>query len=426
MLQTIPLWNTLLEGLQLAVRLWWVWTPVILAIIAYDEWASLTRASYIASLKWTLLEVVPPPDVPVSSPKAAENIFAGLHASYGGGMNWKSMFLQGKIPTWFSFEIVSNGGETHFYIRCPQDQRNVIESMIFAQYPAAEIRVVPDYVDDLPEKLDPAQYDLMGADLAFSKESAYPIKTYEEFEEAGGKDEYARIDPLAPLMETMSALRPGEHLWLQFIVRGTGGDWVKESGKVIDKLKGKKEEKPKPPLEFLFGPLDMLLGTAKEEKKEEKKDFELSKLTQEEKKVLEQVQHKLTKLAFKTGIRLLYIAPKDAFDGSRISGVTSMFKTLYYSNLNSFKPSMTRDKGTYKWLFPSDVGFGAKEKTAALKERSYGAYRKRDFPKDLCILNTEELATLWHLPGLNVKAPLMSRVQAKKGQPPSILPTRPH
>ncbi len=435
MLQTISLWNTFVDGLLLAVRFWWAWVPVMLAVIAYDEWAGFTRSKFIAGLQWTLLEVIPPPDVPFSSPKAAENIFAGLHASYGGGTGWKGMFFQGEVPTWFSFEIVSNGGETHFYIRCLGKQRNVVEAAIFAQYPEAEIRVVPDYVDDLPERLDPEQYEMMGAELAFTKDSpAYPIKTYVDFEEAGGKDEYARIDPLAPLMETMSALRPGERLWLQYIIRATGGDWAKEASKEIDKLKGKKEEKAKPPLDFLFAPVDWLLG--KEEKKEEKKDegFNLQKLSPAEKKVLEMVQYKTAKLAFKTGIRLLYVAPKDSFDGSRISGVTAMFKQLYYTNLNTFKPTMSRDKGIMKWLFPSDVGFFAKDRTAKKKRLVYDAYRKRLFthqdldphkPEKLVILTTEELATLWHLPGLNVKAPLMPRVQAKKGQPPSILPTRP-
>ena len=435
MLQTISFWNSLVDGLRLAVQFWWVWTPVILAIIAYEEWSYMTRAKFLGGLSWTLLEVIPPPDVPWSSPKAAENIFAGLHASYAGfpGTSWKSQFFQGKVPVWFSFEIVSNGGETHFYIRCPGDQRNVIESIIFAQYPACEIRVVPDYVDNLPANLDLQQYDLSGAELEFTKEQAYPIKSYIEFEEAGGKDEYARIDPLSPLMETMSALHPGEQLWLQYIIRATGGDWAKEGDKVVNKLKGKKDPATKPPFDFIFAPIDWMLGPKEEEKKKEEKEFDLQKLTPAEKKVLEQVQYKLAKLAFKTSIRLVYLAPKDAFDGSRISGVTSMFKQLYYTNMNTFKPATTRDKGFLKWIFPSDVGFFAGERAAKKKRRVWASYRQRLFShtdldenkaEKLCILTTEELATLWHLPGLNVKAPLMPRVQAKKGQPPAILPTR--
>ena len=39
------------------------------------------------------------------------------------------------------------------------------------------------------------------------------------------------------------------------------------------------------------------------------------------------------------------------------------------------------------------------------------------------ILNTEELATLYHFPMRDVKAPLIKKTDAKKAEPPSRLPT---
>ena len=51
----------------------------------------------------------------------------------------------------------------------------------------------------------------------------------------------------------------------------------------------------------------------------------------------------------------------------------------------------------------------------------YKRARAREF-KELVILSTEEIATLFHLPGINVKAPLFPRVEAKKSQPPAGLP----
>lgn len=437
------------QGILLALRYWWAWLPIVLGAVAYQTWFDYQRTKFLAGLKWVLLEVIPPPEILYSSPRAAESIFSGLHATYAGkpGTSWKSQFFQGKVPVSFSFEIVSNGGETHFYIRCQQDQRNVVEALIFSQYPEAEIRIISDdYIDAVPPKLDLTQYDVSGAELEFTQDSpAYPIKSYIEFEEAGGKDEYARLDPIAPLLEIMSALHPGEQLWLQYVFRATGGDWVKEGQKVVDKLSGKEEKKPEASfivklisapfvlLEGLF--TEMGLMKKPEEKKKEEKEFNLQKLTPAQKKVLEQVEYKLAKLAFKTGIRLVYVAPKDAFDGSRIASVTAMFKQLYYNNLNTFKPgNTTRDKGLLKWMFPSDKGFFADERVARKKARIYDAYRKREFPNKafpkttgaelLVILNTEELATLWHMPGLNVKAPFLPRVEAKKGQPPASLPTR--
>lgn len=441
MLQTTGILDSVLTGVRLAFDYWWIWLPLALGLSAYRAWFDYQREKFLASLKWTVLEVIPPPDVPFSSPKAADSIFAGIHATYSGGIGWKGQFFEGKIPVSFSFEIVSNGGETHFYIRCQDGQRNLIEGLIFAQYPDAEIRIVPDYIDLLPEKLDLTQYDIAGAEMAFTKEPPYPIKTYQEFEEAGGKDEYARLDPIAPLVEIMSAIQPGEHLWLQYIFRATGGDWVKEGQKLVDKLGGKPDKPAPTPLigKIILLPftlLEMILTefniiTPAEPKKEEKVEFNIQKLTPAQKKVLEQVEYKLAKLAFKTSIRLLYTARKDAFNGSRIASVTGMFKQLYYNNLNSFKPSnSTRAKGILPWLFPSDKGFMANEQTMNKKSGMYGAYRKRAFSGSgdsksfPIILNTEELATLWHLPGINVRAPLLPRVQSKKGQPPAILPTR--
>lgn len=417
-------------GLWFALLYWWVWLPIVLGLLAYTAWFEAQRKTFLANVKWTIVELTPPPEVLFSSPKAADNLFAGLHAAYGGGTSWKSQFFQGKVPDWFSFETVSNGGETHFYIRCPEGQLHVIESLIFAQYPEAEIRPVDDYITLTPETFDPEVYDCSITELIFTKDQAYPIKTYEEFEEAGGKDEYARLDPIAPLMEIMSALGPGEHLWLEYLIRPTGGDWVKESGKVTDKLKGKKEEKRAIPGAGLFKAIDSLIiaGEPKEEKREEKQEFNLQKLTASERNVLELVEFKLAKLAFKTGIRLCYVARKESFNMSRVSSVTAMFKQFYYNNMNSFKPNpkaSSRSKGVFPWLFPDDKGFGAASATLKLKKRLYKKYRAREFTKDYTILTTAELATLWHLPGLNVKAPLMPRVQAKKGQPPPYLPTRP-
>ncbi len=39
------------------------------------------------------------------------------------------------------------------------------------------------------------------------------------------------------------------------------------------------------------------------------------------------------------------------------------------------------------------------------------------------ILNVEELATIFHLPGKEVSSPTIARVEAKKSEPPANLPT---
>ena len=442
MIDTGSIFSAFGRGFLLALEYWWVWLPVFLARTAYTQWLDYQKEKYLSSMKWTILEIIPPPEILYSSPKAAESFFGWLHSSYGGGIKWKDQMFGGKIPDWFSLEIVSNGGETHFYIRCTEGQRNSVEAALFSQYPQAEIRPVEDYTKLVPAEFDPANYDVAGNDFVCTQPPAYPIKSWQEFEDAGGKDEYARLDPLAPLLEIMSALQPGEHLWLQYVIRPTGGDWVKDGQKVVDKMVGREEKPAEPPflaralsipvsfLQFIFSILG--LYTPAEEKKKEDKPFNLGALTPADKLVLEQIQMKLAKLAFKSTIRAVYIARKEVFNGARTASVTGMMKQLFANNLNTFKPGNgTGDKGKLAWMFPNGKGFMAAEKTLEKKKGMYSAYMKRAFspptgnPKDFpLILTTEELATLWHMPALNVKAPLLPRVQAKKGQPPSMLPTR--
>jgi len=401
--------------------------PVLLFFVALESWLTYIRQKYLLSLKWVLLEIKPPPDVE-KSPKIAENIFAGLHAAYIRPIPWRNKFFKGEVQNWFSFEIVGNGGEINFYVRTPEKLRDLVEAQFFAQYPDAEISIVDDYIDSLPRYLPNEEHDLFGAELIFAKEDAYPIKTYPFFEEESGKGEFKRTDPLAPLAETLSSLEPGEHIWLQLLVRGTGKEWVDKAKPVLDKLLGKEPEVKKDILGKIVDFLGYLLpGGAPTEEKKEKQEFSTMKLTPGQRFVLEQVENKISKLGFKTGIRFLYIARKELFRSSRIAAVTGMFKQFYLSNLNSFKldsDTITAATGWLSWLFPSNRGFFADRQEFHRKWQIYQAYRKRAFVKKVIILNTEELATLFHLPGAGVKAPAFPRVEAKKGQPPAGLPTR--
>ena len=52
----------------------------------------------------------------------------------------------------------------------------------------------------------------------------------------------------------------------------------------------------------------------------------------------------------------------------------------------------------------------------------YQSCLKRKLAQNAMILNTEELATVYHFPALKVKTPALTRVLSKKGEPPIGLP----
>ncbi len=407
---------------------WWLYLPILFGAGTIAGWLNYKTQRYLLSLKWVLLELKPPPDVQ-KSPKIAENIFSGLHSSYLP-VNLKKRLFLGEVPNWYSCEIVGNGGNTNFYIRVQEGMRKVVENVIFAQYPDAEIKEVDDYITQLPKYLPDDNHDLFGANLIFNKEDAYPIKTYPFFEEESGKDEFKRTDPLAPLAEATASLQPGEHIWLQFLIRPTGAAWSKESQKVVDKLSGKKVkpdafQKIIDFISTLLTDLFDFFGVAGEKKEEKKEEFNVQKLTPGQRFTLEQVENKIAKLGFKANIRFIYLARKELFHRSHVSSVIGMFKQLYSNNLNTFKPdreTMTFHKGILPQIFPSDRGFFTKQFEFRRKWKIYQNYRKRAFLKKVIFLNTEELATMFHLPGIGVKAPAFPRVEAKKGQPPAGLP----
>src|SRR3989338_11080765 len=147
----------------------WAYLPILLFFALTGAYQAYTSLKYIKAIKWVLLELKIPQD-PGKSPKATEKIFATLHGTLPPPIRWRDKFFKGKIVDWISFEIVGIGGETHFYIRTPEQYKKLIQSQIYAQYPDSEITEVPDdYVNLLPFSLPDDNYDLFGSEMILSE-----------------------------------------------------------------------------------------------------------------------------------------------------------------------------------------------------------------------------------------------------------------
>jgi len=398
---------------------WFFAFPPVFYLFFKVLWMYHIQAKFFGSRDWTLLEVIPPKNIE-RSPKPMEALFVGF-SGVEKTFNALEIYLDGAFTDSMSLEIVSDEGTVHFYIRTMKKYRNLVEAHLYAQYPDVEIIEVPDYTDDVPQIIPNSQWDLYGADLDFTKHSAFPIRTYQKFEESvTGK----MIDPLAGLIETMGKVGPGQKLWLQWIISPTKPAWAATEGKKItDKLKGR-EVVVESMLERIWKDIwDVLSNLIKalsspvefaEKTKKEEQPLEF-RLSPGERDVLKAVEENLGKIQYYTKARMIYLGRRGNFDKSL--GVSSFFgsiKQFNDENLNSLKPNAeTKTVGVYAF---KDSRLRYRQRKVLRRYRS----RSTDGPK--IVLSSEELATVYHMPDMNVLAPSLTRVEAKRGGAPANLP----
>ena len=142
-------------------------------------------------------------------------------------------------------------------------------------------------------------------------------------------------------------------------------------------------------------------------------------LTPGERLVVEGIQRKLSKIGFQVKIRGIYVARHEVFEKSRAAhpmiGAIKQFNTV---DMNSIKPE-------YKKVGTGGLIFWKTKRTNARKTKIMAAYKSRSFWAGVhegSVFNIEELASLYHFPVLGVKAPLLKKTVAKKGEPPAFLP----
>jgi len=138
-----------------------------------------------------------------------------------------------------------------------------------------------------------------------------------------------------------------------------------------------------------------------------------------EKDVVKAIQRNISKLGFDCGVRAMYWT-KDHFRVSNIKGLLGIMRQYNTNTLNGFVPNVVTGFDN-PW---EDIG---KIRSTARKRRMFKAYKNRGyfyrpFRRRPIVLNTEELATLFHFPGQVAETPTFGRIESRKAEPPSNLP----
>lgn len=410
-------------GLAKAIlSVWWLWAFCMLFPVFNDLYLQLKQEQFKASIKWTLLELRIPRLVE-ETPQAMEQVLMALYALKNSPGDFIETYVDGEVPRPFSFEIVSFGGEVHFFVRTYAKQKTLVEAAFFSYYPDVEVVEVEDYINRLPKTVTEVYQqgqDIFGIELKLEKEPVYPIRTYPSFETA---DPDKQLDPISSVLEVLAKIKKEETICVQIIAAPSDAHWLKDkkTAATLDKLKNPNADK------------------------EEKKDkagnvIKFPKiLTPGEQDVLKAVEKNLSKPFYESLIRILYFSPTEMFwDAFPKRGILGAFNQYSALNLNSFKANNDTATKTRVWDWPH-VYTGTRNEFR--KQRILDWYRRRAVPPErywgkwylsysyasafvskTYPLNVEALATIFHPPTEHVlTAPHVRRVEAKKAGAPAGL-----
>jgi hypothetical protein len=349
-----------------------------------------------------LYEILIPRDI-IKSPRAMETVFESIHAKWHIGSSFHRSW-RGHVPPIFAFEICSHDGEIHFYTRCWDWTKDRLEAALYAQYP--DIKLVPiDPEDDYVRRFHkvPAMW---GCNFKLTKGDPYPIKTYYDYElEKDPKSEH-KVDPLVTMLEQMASIGKGEYLWYQFIIQVEyTNHWHAGVEKEIEKIYA--DATPEYPTS------------------DGKKMAGYPQIRPLQYELIKAMERSLTKHAFRTGIRGLYI--NEAGQYWKHSQMTQRMFMQYSSDQGDYfnRLSLDPETGTsgFDWPWEDFRGIRRSKRVARL----WDAYKDRGYftpPHiyDPMILTTEELATLFHLPGEESRVLGIHFLESKRGGPPANLP----
>lgn len=410
--------------------------PLPLAWAAFHLWHHYRQENFISGIKWILLEIQVPRDVD-KTPAAMELIFtnAMYHQSMKGF--WEQ-FIVGAPWMWFSLEIVSLDGQVHFFVRTPSRIRNLVETQIYGQYPQAKVIEVDDYVFHIPQFKKDGEWYMWGCEFTKKREDFLPIKTYKNFGDemkTGVKEEF-KIDPITPTIEFMGSMKKGQQLWMQIIIRQNIKMYHShKTGGHINFYDAS--------IEFIEGMLAPYIRTVKNDKDGDG-PMDLRQMVGMPdflKPAVTAVTDNMQLIHFDVGIRMVCLSKKDLISEDEFNNLRRDVRLIFRQFAQPGINEMWRVNATQfdaPWSDPTGLAM------TKMKKRMLDYYRLRimfhppiqyafDYPAVLSIffpaykpsifvMSTQELATIFHFPGMVSETPSFKRIESKIAKPPSNLP----
>ncbi len=302
-------------------------------------------------LERTLIQVSLPRDNEIKI-DAAEQLFTSFSALHKSG---KIKWLVNQPA--LSFEIVGLPGDIRFYVSTPNKYKDFVEKQINGAYPDAEIREVTEKDALHPGGIIGNDYNIFSENSKVAsvslklKGSDYePIKVYKDLP----------VDPMSTLTSILAKMTEGEGAAIQVMISPAESDWKKLGRAHLSKTK-KNEANPE---------------TAK---------------YSEDPKELEGIENKIGKPGFNTIIRIVVSSSTLESAEAHLNNIENAL--AQFDGINEF----TKNKNRMKKDFMNDF-----------------IYRYMPKRGQTSVMNSEELATIFHFPNKAVATPHIHWVNSKR------------
>jgi len=279
-----------------------------------------------------------------------------------------------------SFEVVAANGLIKYYAVVPAVITETVKQAVISAYPSARLEEI-EQDSIFAQEITTDQ--IAGGEMRLKKDFVYPISTYED----------TQRDASLAILNAMSVTKNGEGLAMQLLFRPTDGGWTKKSTDWVQNIKdGKKSgDTGRKIVAGIFTLIkDFVQAFVHPPEHDDENKEALTNLQQEEIGVIE---NKTKYPGFETLVRVVASASTKERSEAMLSGLVAAFSQFDSQSYNGFQYDILKDPRKLAVdyifrLFPQ----GTKEN----------------------ILNSVELASIFHLPAQNAIPTSQVQRQATK------------
>ena len=265
-----------------------------------------------------------------------------------------------------SFEIVARDGLVFYYAVVPTVLTEVVRQAIAAAYPSARLEEVSEHtVFSKVGKMS----GTIGGEFTLRKNFAYPIATYME----------SKRDASRALLNALSAATREDGIGIQILIRPANERWAKSAVSVSEKIIEDKDKK-KTGLSVFFSPSEIMESLWKPPESDDKKPEDKKPLNSVEQATVDAIQEKTRYPGYEVLIRAVVSSNTAARSQVILKNIVAAFALFDSPTFNGFKFTLAKNI-----------------------EELTSSYIFRFFPQQVNknILNSVELATIFHLPDQN-------------------------